>query len=473
MEEPRSSSSSSSSPSSSTDAVIRRDTSGAATSSSSTSQVRQEEDDHNQYHQRHNFRHPELDVNEIGTSYRVNLSGFDEGASVIRDDTWSCIIVLLTFWFFVSMTLILGVYGSSTLELGPNTSMLLQPNPIFVQSIKVEELNISRPGPVLYGFYNIPSLDTATTWSETHSASVPADSHKEWIYYLNKGSQMSISYSVSSPSTSVFLIIAQGKEGLAQWLEEPTYPNTTLSWNLIHGSGMIQQDISTSYGYYVSVGNLNYEDVEVQLNITVNALLYDTSEAYYKCTFTDVSCSLKILFPKGNVAVLTSPGPEQDIDNQYVKVSYGPRWATYIIGIGTMTVLMLLAFNFLNKFRCNEDGTRVQHEQFRPERAPLLSYKDDDQSSWGSSYDSASNDEGDLEDLVAAGSLEGKSLRDGESNNTRRLCAICFDAPRDCFFLPCGHCVACFECATRIAEAAATCPICRRNIKKVRKIFTV
>lgn len=100
MEEPRSSSSSSSSPSSSTDDVIRRDTSGAAASSSSTSQVREEEDDHNQYHQHHNFRHPELDVNEIGTSYRVNLSGFDERASVIRDDTWSCIIVLLTFWFF-------------------------------------------------------------------------------------------------------------------------------------------------------------------------------------------------------------------------------------------------------------------------------------------------------------------------------------------------------------------------------------
>lgn len=42
----------------------------------------------------------------------------------------------------------------------------------------MEELNISRPGPILYGFYNIPSLSTATTWSETHSASVPADSHK-------------------------------------------------------------------------------------------------------------------------------------------------------------------------------------------------------------------------------------------------------------------------------------------------------
>lgn len=50
---------------------------------------------------------------------------------------------------------------------------------------------------------------------------------------------------------------------------------------------------------------------QVQLNFTVNALLYNTSAAYYKCSFKGASCSLKILFPDGNAAVLTSPGPEQ------------------------------------------------------------------------------------------------------------------------------------------------------------------
>ncbi|RXI01396.1 hypothetical protein DVH24_014745 [Malus domestica] len=480
-DQPSSSSSSASSSSSSAAASTSTDTSGGAaasvatTSSSNASQVREEEDDDNRYQQHNHFRHPELEQNhEMGTLYGGNVPALDEVSTVITDDTWSCIIVLLTFWFFVSLTLILGVYGSSSLELGPNTSILLQPNPFFVQSIKVQELNASNPGPVLYGFYSTPPLDTATIWSEMRTVSVPADSH------------------------------TASQEGLAQWLEEPTYPNTTLSWNLIHGSGMIEQDLSKSSTYYVSVGNMNADVVEhtatvsnrlsesknakpyfaldidpdllvlrVQLNFTMNALVYNTTTAYSKCTFMDESCTLKILFPEGNVAVLTTPGTEQDtpMANQYVKLSYGPRWTTYIVGIGGMTVLMLLAFNFLNKYRfTNEDGIRVQHDEFRSERAPLLSYKDDDQSSWGSSYDSASNDEGDLEDFLAG---EGKSSRDGESNNTRRLCAICFDAPRDCFFLPCGHCVACFECATRIAEAAATCPVCRRNIKKVRKIFTV
>lgn len=172
-------------------------------------------------------------------------------------------------------------------------------------------------------------------------------------------------------------------------------------------------------------------------------------------------------------------------------MSYGPRWATYVVGIcilnssvsflkfdignafwllvvsflefdirnafwllvflpvGGLTVLMLAAFNFLDKLQCYREGSRVHYSEVEPARAPLLLPKDDDLSSWGSSYDSVSDDEEGLENFLAAASLEGK-LRDGEDgNNTRRLCAICFDAPRDCFFLPCGHCVACFACGTR------------------------
>lgn len=443
---------------------INGESSGAA--SSSYSGAREEE---------HQFGELESEQQHIGLSRGIFFAF--NSASAIRDDTWSCVIVVLTFWFFVSMTLILGVYGSVTIILGPNSSALIQPSPLFVQSIKVEEADSNNPGLILNGFYKPPSLDVVKSWTKSVNVSVPADSHKEWLYFLNEGSQINISYCVNSPSSSLFLVIAQGTEGLSQWLEDPTYPNTTLSWNVVHGSGIIHQKILKSSSYYVAAGNLNSGDVELQLNLSIKAFLYNTAEAYYSCTFVDGICSLSILFPNGNAAVLTSPGPEDDSPSNewYVKMSYGPRWATYVVGIAAMTVLMLAAFNFLNKFRCiHEEGTGVQNGEVDPGRAPLLSYKDDDLSSWGSSYDSVSNDEEDLEDLLALGSLEGKSSRDGENgNNTRRLCAICFDAPRDCFFLPCGHCVSCFACGTRIVEAAGTCPICRRNMKKVRKIFTV
>ncbi|XVF76823.1 hypothetical protein PTKIN_Ptkin13bG0297800 [Pterospermum kingtungense] len=456
-----------------------RENAGDAASSSGTSYLVHEEEETDQnYTQQHHFHNPELENPHFGvvSSYRGNFSSFDDSSTVIRDDTWSCIIVVLTFWFFVSMTLILGVYGTLNIRIGPNGSLLIQPNPFFVQSVKVEEIGDSKPGLKLYGFYKSPSLDVETTWSETYTATVQTDTHKEWIHYLNRGSQVNISYKVNSAGSSVFLIIAEGSEGLSQWLANPTYPNITLSWNIVHGSGMIEQSIYRSSSYYIALGNLNSEDVEVELNLTVRAFIYNTSKAYYRCTFPNGLCSLSILFPQGNSAVLTSPGPEQSsaADDWYVRLSYGPRWITYIVGIGGMTAIMLVAFNFLNKFQfTREDELSVRFGEIASVRTPLLLRKEDDIASWGSSYDSVSSDEADLEDFLAA-SVEGTSIKEGEnSNNTRRLCAICFDAPRDCFFLPCGHSVACYACGTRIAEAAGTCPICRRKIRKVRMIFTV
>lgn len=87
---------------------VDREASGAASSSSSSSnspsppssssQVREgEEEDHDRYEQ--HFRLPEIEQQHNSVSYRGNLFGFDD-ASVIREDTWSCVVVVLTFWFF-------------------------------------------------------------------------------------------------------------------------------------------------------------------------------------------------------------------------------------------------------------------------------------------------------------------------------------------------------------------------------------
>ncbi|CAO2820105.1 unnamed protein product [Amaranthus hypochondriacus] len=408
---------------------------------------------------------PELVQQQSSMSYRVRHSHRQIPSSSVEDpptdDTLSCVIVILTFWFFVSMTLIMGIFGSENLQLGPYSSILLKPNPLFVHALKVETSKHMKVAPVLYGLYSSPSLDITEMWSESVNASVKPESHKEWIYFLNKGSQINISYNVES-SSSLLLIVAKGIEGLAEWLEDPSYPDSTMSWNVIHGSGTITQDISRSYEYYVAVGNLNSEDVEVKLNLSIRSSLHKITDSYYKCNLTRGVCNLKIPFPAGNAAVLTTPGPLEGIGSsrENVKLSYEPRWMTYFLGIGGMTSIMLWAFNFLNRIRRNiEDVAENQSGDFGSERAPLLSPKDDDISSLGSSYDSGSqNDEESPEDL---------------EEGCRRLCVICFDAPKDCFFIPCGHCASCFACGVRIAEAAGTCPICRRKMKKVRRIYTV
>ena len=53
------------------------------------------------------------------------------------------------------------------------------------------------------------------------------------------------------------------------------------------------------------------------------------------------------------------------------------------------------------------------------------------------------------------------------------LVAACFDAKNGHFaFMPCGHAVACEKCCKSIVRSYdPTCPICRIQIKKIKKIF--
>lgn len=425
---------------------------------------------------------PELVRQQTSTSYRVGyapprrMARSAASVEVPADDTWSCVIVILTFWFFVSMTLIMGIFGSEDLQLGPYSSVLLQPHPLFVQYLKTETENEMKVAPVLYAFYKAPPLEVAKMWSESLSASIRPETHEEWVYYLNEGSQINISYNVPNSSPLV-LVIAKGIEGMAEWLEDPSYAGNALSWNLIHGSGTISLDILKPSDYYVAVGNFNTENVEVELNMSIRSSMYNVTDSYYKCNLTRGSCSLKLLFPGGNAAVLTTRGPLEGVGSErlYVKLSFEPRWMTYFLGIGGMTSIMLWAFNFLNRFRRNNEDTREDEAgDWRPERAPLLSQKDDDLSSLGSSYDSGSQNDEDPQECLEEGLSEGRSIEEGgKKYYSRQLCVICYDAPKNCFFIPCGHCSCCFTCATRIADAATTCPICRRRIKKVRRIYDV
>lgn len=85
-----------------------------------------------------------------------------------------------------------------------------------------------------------------------------------------------------------------------------------------------------------------------------------------------------------------------------------------------------------------------------------------------------------------------------------KICIICYDEQRNCFFVPCGHCATCHVCAQRyiciniwvlkirffssklrdtrsltktcqcriIDEDSKACPVCRRFIHRVKKLFT-
>ncbi|KAH7851467.1 hypothetical protein Vadar_012044 [Vaccinium darrowii] len=53
-----------------------------------------------------------------------------------------------------------------------------------------------------------------------------------------------------------------------------------------------------------------------------------------------------------------------------------------------------------------------------------------------------------------------------------KICIICYDEQRNCFFVPCGHCATCQVCAQRIIdEESKSCPVCRRCSRIDRPLF--
>nr|AAC27169.1 hypothetical protein [Arabidopsis thaliana] len=155
-------------------------------------------------------------------------------------------------------------------------------------------------------------------------------------------------------------------------LKDIAFRDTAWSWNLIQGSGMIQLDISKSKGYYLTVANLKRKDVEVELDIDVKVVLYDTKQSSYNCSFSNGECSFKMneRSPVENYAVVTSPALGQGVsidDEWYIELSYQPRLIAYGSFTGVLLSFMLVAIHFCNKLKCcggegflsEDDSTKV------------------------------------------------------------------------------------------------------------------
>jgi len=79
-------------------------------------------------------------------------------------------------------------------------------------------------------------------------------------------------------------------------------------------------------------------------------------------------------------------------------------------------------------------------------------------------------------DHQLSSSLDLSGLESAPSEMTRAdsmatECIICMDRDKNVAFLPCGHYIACEECATLLRHDIGTCAICSAGIEAVIKIF--
>lgn len=57
-------------------------------------------------------------------------------------------------------------------------------------------------------------------------------------------------------------------------------------------------------------------------------------------------------------------------------------------------------------------------------------------------------------------------------NDNEVDCAICMDKPRDCVMRPCHHMVTCYMCAAMLINRRDGCPICRKDIIEIIRVYS-
>ncbi|CAK9868118.1 unnamed protein product [Sphagnum jensenii] len=307
------------------------------------------------------------------------------GAQLPRYRLSPCGIALSIASFFGSIWMLIGFFNPGQVPLGLNCSRVVKANSAFVSEIQVQ--NLRDPGTVLYTLSSQPALTESINWQQSYEANVDAFHHQEWGFSLNKGSSIRLSHDIKGTAQdTLVLAFIEGKAAFKEWVNNPSDASKALRWYRIHGSGSKDFEVKTSDEYYVAFGNLNSQNIQV------------------------------------------------GVDVWEVEVVYVRRWATFIIiwGLIAMVVAVIIGLEIGWLGIVPRSGERV----------PLMS-PDVEQStpSHAASYPPS---------FPPASAPPGECYDNHQQRvSDDHLCTVCLDAPKDCFFDPCGHRCTCYACGQR------------------------
>ncbi|KAK6939675.1 protein of unknown function DUF4793 [Dillenia turbinata] len=369
------------------------------------------------------------------------------------------LIAPLTLWICVSVTLRYGYYGDRQMVLGPSSSRLVTTSSIFVDQIEARDED--KKGVFLYGFTEKPELKSEFNWTISEYVIVGSYGKQGFSLWLNKGSRVQMTWEAERSSlNNLEMVIVKGEK------KQETMMSTTSVDSGVPKDLSIDREaeytIEEDDKYYVGFMNNNRRSVIMALNVNITSKMYDISKAKRRCSTISGSCRLQLLFPSTQFVILTTPN-NGDISGWYVEISFVARMVTYIAILGFVVIIIYLILKYLGV--C--DGERNYHNVVEPsvqvqlnqvtETEPLVPEKP-----FSFTYGTGEEDK---ESGMSSSSSE--DLYDG------KICVICYDEPRNSFFVPCGHCATCYDCAQRIMdEENKVCPICRRYIHKIRKLIT-
>ncbi|KAK9270327.1 hypothetical protein L1049_025905 [Liquidambar formosana] len=338
--------------------------------------------------------------------------------------------------------------------LGPSSSRLMRASSVFVKQVEVRDDD--RKPVFLYGFTEKPELNCVTNWSVSNYLIVGSYSRKGFSLWLNKGSRIRMRWEAQTSSLSQLQVnIIKGERDYETLLPDPTSSPDALALNDPTDGREAEYTIEEDDKYYVGIINTNPKSIIMNMNVNVSSKMYDITKAKSMCSTSNGSCQLKLLFPNTQFVVLSTPN-NGDLGGWYVELSFVARVITYVAILGFVVIVIFLILKYLGA--CDgESNTGDVTVREISETSPLMPEKP-----IRFTYGTGEEDE-----ESGMSSSTSDDLYDG------KICVICYDGQRNCFFVPCGHCATCYDCAQRIVEGEnKVCPICRRLIHKVKKLFS-
>ncbi|XP_027902365.1 uncharacterized protein LOC114162616 isoform X2 [Vigna unguiculata] len=360
----------------------------------------------------------------------------------------------LAIWISVSATLRYGYYGDSLILLGPVSSRLITTSSVFVKQLQVSTKDKNQV--FIHTFNKKPQLSSQTNWTASDFFLVEP--------YKNKGSTIRIRWEEHTTTglDKLHGMVVKGDMKFEQLQNsQPTFLNAISLRETVNGKEaeyLVEEDDR----YHIGVLNMNAKNIFLTMEVNVSAKVYDTTKAKKMCSTENGPCRLSVFFPETHYIILTAADNGEGIS--YVEISLVARVFVYILLLGVIAIVVFLILKVLGVYDDAEQHSHVTIDvtyrtsnvvATHTETEPLMRVEENRMSYGTNAKDDEQN----------SGTYSSSS---SEELYDEKLCCICYDEQRNSFFVPCGHCATCYDCAQRIVDGESkVCPICRRLIHKM------
>ncbi|XP_035547726.1 E3 ubiquitin-protein ligase APD2-like isoform X2 [Juglans regia] len=184
------------------------------------------------------------------------------------------------------------------------------------------------------------------------------------------------------------------------------------------------------------------------------------------CSTIRVLNRINLHLAAGSQSYNLTKSSEDDFAEWCVTLSFVARLVAYVAILVLLVIVIFMLMKYFEGF--DEERTGEEAGDQSTETNPLWRGK-----TLQFSYGTCEEDlESGIRNDNDVGSCSHSSSQEEDHLYDKKVCVICYDEQRSCFFVPCGHCATCYVCAQRIFNGEnKTCPVCRRLIGKVRKLF--